>query len=401
MQTFDGISNRLTISLALLLTLWVYSGCDDTPVVGSDLSPDDATVKADTVYLEDTSIISTPSFSGNRQYVTAGSVDDPAIGQLNATALLLPSIEREEGADSIGADAAASIALNPEHFYGMDSESASYHIVEIDRRWRSSSWRYDSIPDLGQNVVGDFTLTDQDTITVPLDPQWAEKYREIFMTESDAVRDSLYEADMHGLAIVPADGNGKMFSFEPSAARFLFETADGEGEISQQFRRWAVSLDKDLKFENEPEGNRLVFNTMRHMLELDIEFTEEFLGTSNFSRVELVMYKDTVNMQQNISSGFLRPGSETIRVFQLEEEQLDFAITADPGFQANIRSEDNSYRISFTNLVNERLHLNSDTRKLYAVVGANDGRIVPTIISGKSEPERSPKLLITSFSKDQ
>ncbi|MBP3191527.1 hypothetical protein [Natronogracilivirga saccharolytica] len=401
MQTFDGISNRLTLSLALLLTIWIFSGCDDTPVVGGDLSPDDASVKADTVLLDDTSIISTPSFSGNRQYVTTGSVDDPAIGQLFATAMLRPSIDREEGADSIGPGAAASIALSPDYFYGMEAEPASYHIVEIERRWRSSSWRYDSIPELGHSVVAEFTLTDSDSIVVPLDQQWADKYREIFMTESDAVRDSLYEAEMHGLAIVPADDNGKMFSFEPSQAELLFETADGEGGISQEFRRWAVSLEKDLTFSNDADGSRLVFNTMRHMLELDIEFTEEFLGTNNFSRVELVMYKDTVSMQQDVPSTFLRPGSETMRVYQLEDEQLDFAITADPTFQSNIRSEDNSFRFNLTNLVNERLHLNSDSRKLYGVIGANDGRVFPHIISGKNDPGRSPKLLITSFSKDQ
>ncbi len=407
MYTFDGILNRLTLPLILLFAVGLVSSCDDTPIVGGDLSPDDVTVNSDSLLISNISVVNSPSFSGNRAFVTTGRIEDPVFGDITATALLRPSISRESEADSIGENAVVRLSLNVSSRYGAETARSDFEIVEIARPWRSSSWRYDSIPDLAKNpdmsrkVVGQFSISDRDSVTVRLSEEWTGRFREIFNRQTSALRDSLYRADMPGLAIVPAEGTQKIFSIQVSRARLLVESGDGMRDLSKEISSSAISLEKEGPDEAAPGSSKPVFNTRGSMLELDIDFTEEFLGTTNFSRVELVIYEDTVRMKTGIPANFERPRSETMLIYYLAPDQLNFAIAVDPRFQAARRAEDGSYRVNLTNLANERLRNGGDDRRLYAVVGGNDGRLIPTLLSGPDDSRRQPKLLITSISKEE
>ncbi len=407
MYTFDGILNRLTLPLTLLLAVGLFASCDDTPIVGGELSPDDVQVHADTVIISNLSLVSSPSFSGNLIYVTTGKVDDPVFGKITATALLRPTIARDAQVDTIGENAVARLSLNISSRYGHESAPGDFQVVEIGRPWRSTSWRYDSIPDFARNpdmskkVVGEFTLTGTDSITVRLSDEWTRRYREIFHNPSASEKDSLYRADLPGLAIVPAEGTDKMFSIQVSRANLLIQSGDGTIDLIKEISSWAVSLDKEGPNEQVIGTSKPVFNTRGSMLKLDFDFSEEFLGTTNFSRVELVLYEDTLRMKSGVSADFERPGSETLRIFYLEPDQIPYAINIDPRFQTNRRSEDSSYRVNATNLANELISGGGKSRSLYAVIGINDGRFQPTLLSGSAPPHRQPKLLITSISKEQ
>ncbi len=408
MYTFDGIITRLTLPLAFFLVVGLIASCDETPIVGGNLSPDDVVVNADTALITNLSVARSPSFSGIRLYSTAGRVVDPVFGEIKATALMRPSISRVEQADTIGENAVAHLSLNIDSQYGSAAAPADFYIVELGRPWRSSSWRYDSIPDFAKNpdlspkVIGQFTLSGTDSISVPLSDEWISRYREIFSMSPGILRDSLYRADMPGLAIIPAGGTDRMFSVEMPRARLLIQSGNGLGDLSKEFDSWAVSLEMDNPEEKDFGAAKPVFNTMSSMLEIDIDFTEEFLGTVNFSRVELVLYEDTVRMQSGLPADFERPRSETMRIYILEPEQLYYAISGEPRFQVNQRESDRSYRINLTSLVNEQLRIGGDDgRKFYAVIGSNDGRFLPVLLSGSEDHQRKPKLLITSISKKQ
>jgi hypothetical protein len=407
MYTFDGILTRLTLPLLLLLSVGFVSSCDDTPIVGGDLSPDDVRVHADTVLISNLSVVSSPSFSGNLTFVTTGRVEDPVFGTITATALMRPSITREVQADTIGENAVIRLSLNVSNRYGSEAAPGTFEIVELGRPWRSSSWRYDSIPDLAKNpdmsrrVVGQFTLTDADSITVRMSDEWTRKYREIFINPSSSERDSLYRADLPGLAIVPAEGTDKMFSIQVSRARLLIQSGEGMLDLSKEISAWAVSLEKDGPDEAMAGTSKPVFNTRGSMLKLDFDFSEDFLGTANFSRMELVIYDDTLRMKSGVPANYVRPRSETMLVYFLEPDLINFAIAADPRFQATRRSEDSSYRINLTSLANDQLRTGGDNRSLYAVIGGNDGRFLPVLLSGSGSGQRQPKLLITSISKEQ
>ena len=407
MQTFDGKSNRLTFSVLLFLSAWIVTSCDETPIVGGDFSPDDVIVNADTIKISNLKLASSPSFSGNLSYVTTGAVNDPVFGEIRTTALLRPGIVRAAQVDTIGENPSARLTLDISNRYGSTAIPAVYNIVELGRPWRSTSWRYDSIPDLAKNpdlsdkVIGQFTLTEDDSISVRLSDDWAIRYREIFLMPVSSERDSLYRFDMPGLAIVPAPGTDMMFSVQPSRSRLVISSGDGLRDLSKEMNSWAVSMERKETGPLAQGSSKPVFNTMTSMLEIDIDLSKEFLGTTNFSRVEMVIYDDTLGMQQGTPPDYVRPRSETIRIFLLEPDQLFYSISADPRFQANRREEDSSYRIPLTSFANERLRSGASTRKFYAITGGNDGRILPALLSGPDDPHRQPKLLITSISRQQ
>ncbi len=99
---------------------------------------------------------------------------------------------------------------------------------------------------------------------------------------------------------------------------------------------------------------------------------------------------------------FVRPGVETMRLFYLEPDEINYSINVEPRFQSNRLEVDSSYRLNLTNLALEQMQNSSDSRKLYAVIGSNDGRVMPALISGPDDPtERQPKILITSISQEQ
>ncbi len=408
MYTFDGILNRLTLPMALLLAVGFISSCDDTPIVGGGLSPDDVQVRADTILIPDLSVVSSPSFSGNLPFVTTGKVNDPVFGEISATALLRPSISRDTQVDSIGENDVALLSLNISSRYGSESATGQFQIVEISRPWRSSSWRYDSIPglaehpDLSRKVVGEFTLDDRDSIPVLLSDEWTDKYRDIFMRPVTSERDSLYRADLPGLAIVPADGTEKMFSAQMSRVSLIFQRGNDTADLARSIDSWAVSLEKEGPDDEVLGKSKPVYNTRGSMVKLDFDFTEEFLGTNNFSRVELALYEDTLRMRSGVPADFQRPGSNVMQIYFLEPDQINFAITAEPIYPViNRDGEDNSFRINATSLANEQIRSGGDQRSLYAVIGVNDGRFQPSLISGSESSKRQPKLLITSTSKVQ
>lgn len=406
MHTFDGKSNRLTFSVLLFLLAWIVTSCDETPIVGGDFSPDDVMVNADTIAISNLSLASSPSFSGNLSYVTAGAVNDPVFGEITTVALLRPRIVREAQVDTIGENPSARLTLDISNRYGSTTIPAVYHIVELARPWRSTSWRYDSIPDLAKNpdlsekIIGQFTLTEEDSISVRLDDDWARRYREIFLMPVSSERDSLYRVDLPGLAIVPAAGTDMMFSVQPSRSRLVIASGGGLRDVTSEMNSWAVSKERK-ETDSHVRSSMPVFNTMTSMLEIDINFSEEFLGTTNFSRVEMVIYDDTLGMQQGTPPDFVRPRSETIIIFLLEPDQLFYSIAADPRFQANRREEDSSFRVPLTSFANERIRSGASTRKFYAITGSNDGRILPALLAGPEDAHRHPRLLITSISRSQ
>lgn len=402
MDSHDGKDGRLIFPLFLTIVVGIFSACNDNTIVGSELSPDPVTVGADTIYLSDVSVVRSPAFSGNLPHVTAGAVEDPIFGSISATALIRPVLSREVGVDTIGENAVARLNLNIMELYGPEDKPVEFEIIETARRWRGSSWRYDSIPDLKHPnvVVGSFQVTGADSVSVRLSDEWTKRYREIFLLRESDYRDSLYLADLPGLAIVPVNSDSRLVFMEAGRITISFTADDGTRDLSRGLASWAVSMEH-----NPPDGSLTgtslpVDNFFGHIICLDVPFTEDFLGSRNLSRLELVLYEDTLRLNMQDPPGFERPRPENVRMYYLNEDQINYAILGDPRLQTSKRSEDNSFRLPLTSLANERLHRSPDTtRKLYLTTGANDGRIIPAMITGPDDPARPPKLLVTSVSR--
>lgn len=413
MFTPDGSFNRLLVLPGVLLTAFLLFSCNDTPTAGGVLAPDDPAIKTDTIYIDSISMVSSPAFSGNLTYVTTGKLQDPLFGKTEATALLRPSI-RITPEDTLAQNAKATLLLPASSLYGEQTD-ASYKIVEIGRRWRSSSWRFDSIPDLSEKVVKEFTYTGEDTLRLALEKDWIENYRKILLESSEDGRISLQnDLGFYGIAIVSADdpiaGGGQLLSIGASGVKIIFEDNGNEnGDESKVLERtmsgWAVSANTEQDKDSVFNGSIPLLNTFGSMMKIDyLSIAEELKNQADslklrYSKIELALFEDSNQMQAG-NGGFERIIPEALRSYRLTDDQPNYAITMEP-IITNRRDEDRSYRINLTGMIRDYIYNGNDRRQLYLVPGVNDGRILPLLLYGPGDPDKQPALYITGVEHKQ
>ncbi|MDI6401795.1 hypothetical protein QLX67_07305 [Balneolaceae bacterium ANBcel3] len=430
MQRTGNLFCRLLLLSVLTLPMVWLTACNDDAIVGGPFAPDEVRVNADTINIDQTFYRTSPSFSGNLAYFTAGYVNDPLFGPIDAVALLRPSLQLLQATDTIVEDPRAILSMAVQDIYGMPEQPAEFEIVTIDRRWRMNSWRYDSIPDLSNNVIGRFSVTQADTFDVELDRNWAMKFRDFVYMEAGDTRDERYRSEMPGIAIVPADQNGKLFSvhFENIFLEFplppeleeeirqdiedsqvVDEDEEGEnGEIvvptpAVAMQSWAISIRSERPSPEQFNGSIPLWNHQRGIMELDLKITRDFLDTGSFSRVELVAYEDKETMKDAYPTGFERPWPETIRYFLFDDDELEYAIDSgkSPILQTNKR-DDASYRVNMTTFSYDQIYdaSNPETRNFYMISGFNDGRIMPVLIGDHTNPRLRPAILLTGVTRE-
>lgn len=398
----------------IILPLLLIS-CDEGGIVGSNIIDDPPRVKADTVDIPATEGIPITTFSGNETYYSSGWYNDILFGEQVVTGLINPSLSRQ-GVDSIGQNAKGYLKLHVDQVYGDQSTAALYDLVEIDRRWRASTWRLDSIPVLSNNIVASFEITDNDSLRIPLDDEWFGRYREHFNTTDN--RDSLYRQSMYGLALVPRN-QAKILSFESGKTELIIDHqippvngSDENGEngedeededtepgvFRQIMRATGYSVDRD---NLPPSGeSTAVFNSFENTLRLRFDVTEEYIGSKNLARAELVLYEDTVAMQ-NLPANHIRPKANALHVYLLDESETERAVLKNVNFEMARNESDHSFRLNLTSYINSNLTGSMDERDLHIIVRSNNGRIIPTMIHNETSVDRKPRILITSANPEK
>ncbi|MEX0778881.1 MAG: hypothetical protein WD491_08340 [Balneolales bacterium] len=398
---------HLLFSLALFSLLIAVSSCEDSGIVGSDLVDEPPSINSDTVDIPLTEGIPITAFSGNENYFSAGWYNDNSFGEQQITGMVNPSLSRQ-GINDIEVDAKGYLKLHIEEVYGDQNATASFDLVEIGRRWRAPAWRHDSIPELTNNVVASFDITDQDSLEIPLSDEWFGRYVESFNTT--AARDSLYRQEMFGLALVPKN-QAKIISFGSGNTELIIdnqETSEDDDEngeddeepgiYTQFMRATAYSVNREFI---PPQGqNTALYNTFENTLRLSFDATEEFIGSKNVSRAELVLYEDTLALQ-NLPAGHTRPEAKALYVYLLDENETERAVLKDPSYEMLREEEDNSFRLNLTSYINSNLAGTMDERDLYVIVRSNDGRIIPTFIQNETSEDRKPRIIITSVNPEK
>ncbi|MEX0772624.1 MAG: hypothetical protein WD038_05615 [Balneolales bacterium] len=398
--------SHLLFPLALFSMLFVFSSCDETGVVGSDIIDEPPPVNADTLEIPATEGVSITTFSGNEVHFSAGEYDDNIFGRQRITGMINPSLSAQE-VDSIGENAEGYLKLHVEEVLGDQSASASFDLIEIERRWRAPAWRPDSTLEFNNhNVVASFNIADEDSIRIKLDDEWFGRYADHFNASED--RDDSYKEQMFGLAIVPTN-QAKILSFESGKTELIIDNQvsstedddddeDEPGVFRQFMRATGYSIDRDEI--PAPGESTAVLNTFENTLRLKFDITEDFIGSKNVSRAELVLYEDTEAMQ-DLPAGHERPEPEALYVYMLSEDETERAVLESPNLEMLRNEDDNSFRVNLTSYVNANLAGPMDERDLYVIVKDNDGRIIPTLIHNETSEDREPRILITSANPEK
>lgn len=399
---------RLLIIAAFLPAALFFISCEESGTVGSSFTGTDQIIQVDTLRIDSITPVDLPTFSGELNNFSAGQYDDPLFGSFRATAILMPGLPLAERA--IGSADELYLVLFPSTIYGDTTSTATFDLVEVGERWRGTSWTLADQPVLTGNVAGSFEVGPAtDSVAVELSRDWINNYA-TFITEVEGEnRDSTFRANVFGFAIVPTGGN-KVVGFtarQTDTQNFLNvvrsylllrQTSD-EDDARIINRSWAFSLDHDFSTATVPlpENATPVLNTFRNAFKLDFSIDENILGTKNISRVEAVLYEDTLSLKNSLPAMHNRPASNRTFIYRLQPGEDNFAVVRNPDDNILRNSNDASYRFNLLGYTNDILFGTSPDLTFVVTSGSNNGLIYPNLIYNTLEQELFPKIIVTKL----
>lgn len=406
--------SRLSITAFLLLSITLLNlGCESSGSVGDGLITDDDSVEKLTYDIENIETIDVNSFSGRLQNSSLGYVEDPLYGTIHSVFLVKPSINAS--ADSLREDDSLSLRfIFNSSVYGDDSSVSTFEIYEADEIWRGNQLRHNNEVSINfSEKVGEFQLTDEDTLVVPLSEEWTEKFAEFYNSESTD-RDSLYINNFPGLAVVPTDNNRKIRFLknlsdsdeEESVTNFILnspvvpEDDDEIGEdqdeetVEVEARDWgSVVMRTD---EYELEDGFILHNTER-VLKVDIDLPQDELNSKNIVNVRLLLRADRL-LEETIPFSRTRP--ETLRghVFLTEPSDLIGEIfTREPSFAATLDNSGEFYSMNITQYVLNDVFGEMQQGSIYISLESINGFLYSTKFFGNDSADgQKPRIVITS-----
>ena len=407
--------SRFSIAAFLLLSAILFSGCESSGTVGENLGPGDEEIEKNTFTLGGLNTISANTFSGRLQLSSMGYFEDPLYGSLRAVTLLKPSISRAQ-IDTIREGETLSLLLSLSSVvHGDETAVSEFEIFEAGQIWRGNELRYNSeIAVDFDSKVGEFQLTDEDSVEVVLDQTWVEKLRTFYDAPSEE-RDSLYVNEFPGLAIVPSATNQRIHYIRhsreeedsPQVTRFLVypaptdeENGNGEGEddetepISLDLRDWGSSVTRT----DEPvSSDGIVIHNIDRILKIDVELPKDQLKSRNITNANLILSlrKDV----EAVFPGINRPEPGSIRGHSFSDEPSDLVseLFIRPSRFSGSLNEEDTFTIDITQYVLNEVFGESGEGPIYISLQAVNGIFYSTHIYDENAAEnRRPRIIITS-----
>ncbi len=393
--------------LLILLSGWfIVTGCENPGVVGSTFIDENGNLVTGNFPLDEFSLLSDPSYSGDLSYVPVGQYLDPLFGEITAIGLIRPQL------DSITLNAVSESDTMRVRFsfapdsYGDTASVAFFEVYEIAETWRGKELRYGD--QVGYNVmskVGEFQLGSELTAEIEVSTEWREKYLNLlYGGRADA--DSVYKYEMPGFAIVPIASKSQKIRYlipddnnvgagEESSTRLVVTDTTGSS-LFVPMEEWGAAVTRDGEFTPE-EGMVILHNTLEYYVKLDFSFTEERLLTKNLARVELVLHENQSLLAGSLPEGHVRPDALTASLFLIDKgDPSEIIFSTGPLFAA-VKGSDNTYRFNLTSYANAFLFDTLSTTDYYLALESNTGFLYSTILYDLSaQPALQPKIVVTA-----
>lgn len=380
----------------MVLAVTALSSCEKGGLVGSSFVKTQPGVTIDTLAVDAITVEQLVSFSGGKPFVAAGRYEDPLFGTFEAIGLITPQLLFS---GTIMTDTTRfGLVLRPTLSYGDTSSTVQYELREISRRWRTTEWKSDSIPQLGQ-LLTTFEIGDADSIYVQLPAEWGSRYRDIYDL-SPGFRDTSYVQEMFGFALVPISGN-KLSYINTIESYLLIDKLEANA-VSVALRQRASTYRQIAPPTIvRPAENVILMNDFSQTGRVRFDISEEIIGSRIISRVELVIYEDLDLLTSSLPVGNARNSNNFISIFELEEDEKEFFISKEPLLNATRNNRDGSYRVNLTSYTNSVLNRGEATEVvLYILSDTDNGIIRPNMFVSGSHPTRSPKIIITKVNPE-
>jgi len=407
---YSSFRNLSSFCLVLFVgSILVLSSCENPGSVGSGITKPKAEISNDTLYIQNMSAEQTPSYSGQLQYLSAGQFDDPLFGSLKATGFVKPALPSSGDTLTNDLKMLMRVRLDKSQEYGDTLASQSFSIYEISEIWRDKAIKVNDQLSYDENAkVGSFTVEQEDSIDVEISSDWVQKYTQYADTTSS---DSLYQLDLHGLAIVP-DNSGKIIPIDRNNTDFIIQNAEAD-TFAVNMLQGAYTLQRGSS-SSIPANSTPLHSTYESILtfsELGLDGLN--LQASGISKAELILYENTAALGQGLAANVSR-ANESRTYLQLADPKK-IPDNIDPGIPLNTpgagvnpllknpgiySAVDGTYRIDITTLVTSIVRSNPPQGIEYFITLPNDGVIKSSLIYTDSEQAPAsmrPKIIITSL----
>ena len=396
-----AIKGFLTFGIPLLILFFV-SSCEDPGSVGSDFA-DRPTLTFDTLEISQTKKLSYVGYSGLLSFIPLGEFSDPLFGDVSTLGLFKPT-RTPSVPDSIeiaeSFDMKLELKLDSLQTYGDTLAQSEFSIYEVTSDWRGSTLRIDNDIEYG-DLVGSFTVGEEDSLVIDVSEQWKEKYKSYYFNE-DANADSAYNYEFQGLAVVSNQPSSKISFVTVNQSRFFLINgidSDTTDTVNIPLDDWGFTLQRDV--DPKPEGTFPIHTTLEGLLEVTIPDSLLKLQNNdkNIVRVDLVFYE-----AREILNSTLPPNSVRLGVFTLN---ADIEETFEPEYEYQFGSREfvgtrgeteTSFQIGITNYVNDLIFGEQETQKLIIGIGSSSGALRSSLLYDENGPaEYRPRIIITSL----
>ncbi|MEX2456853.1 MAG: hypothetical protein WD381_06030 [Balneolaceae bacterium] len=406
--------SRSTIVAFLFLSLALAGiSCEDSGIVGGGSDTDSDKVTTTEIEITDLEILSGNGFSGQLGSSSLGQVEDPFFGDIYSISLLKPSITADADLETFDADTEMKlrVVFNPLK-YGNESSVSEYNIYEVDERWRGREISYNTLISFDEtNLIGSFDLTDEEEVDVDLSDEWVNRYREFYNSEA-ADRDSTYNFEFPGIAVVPADQNDRVdfLRYQPASddtagvdiTRFIIENEEDSISVVMPLADWASSMTRS----NQPESSDEYFvlhNTLEQILKLTIDLDEEQFTGQDIINAQMIFYVDP-EVESTTPAGFSRPEPALLRAHIFNDDPLnvtDEIFTTESSSSATIDTDENAYQINVTNYLLNNLYGEGDPLSVYVSLQNTNGLLYSSrFVNENGAANRTPRLIITTINTE-
>ena len=378
-----------------ILFVTLLSSCEDPGSVGGALIPTNANIIGDTLYVDSVGTEQVSARSGRLTFMSTGVYNDQLFGRIQAVGLLRPSLG-DVGIDTLTADQRISlrILLNQENVWGDSTASVTYEIKEISESWEQSTISYDSDVAISNSVVGSFTVTDEDSITVVLSEEWQQKYRQAYNDTMLVDDDSLYKANMPGLAI-SARTSGKIMPFRRTS-KFLITSGDTL-TFSQDISASGTVVDRE---EVTFEGYEELTSTISNVLTFDMRDFADQIEPTSLAQAQLQLVEADARLRQTLPDGHRRPTYSSPRFFISTVEEVVSLLPIPTNLEASQRffssSADSVKRADIVVTLNQFLLDSSLESSFVVFLGLNNGILRSSLFATDAVRFKSPRLVYIS-----
>jgi hypothetical protein len=265
----------------------------------------------------------------------------------------------------------------------------------VSERWRGRTLFSSDVIDYDQmELAGSFTYQNEESITINLSDSISAEYVR-FVNNEDDDRDSLYNTEFFGLAIVPDENSSQIMFPDISNSRFFYVDGADNDTTLLTVADYGFTLER----QNEPNfADRFYLNSnLESYYALNFKDIASTIGSKNILNAEVYLYEDTTQVNNSLPDNHVRPGLNLIDMKSIDDPEfkyeLQFSGTDYFGFRD---STDNAFVLNITTHLNEYIFGGLESEDLYLLINPNGGLLKSSIFyDTNSSDALKPKLILT------